>query len=140
MVQEGIIAVIRLAYFYGVITPPSADAEKAQAYKGGSGHKRGGGGLPSVCRGRGVPAKKEERARQPEGDVGKSRDGCQSQGDGKVIGRFAEYHSRRGARVVEPVEYGGIDGLEEVGEIRDIGCGNDETQRIEKMKKNAEER
>ena len=49
-----------------------------------------------------------------------------------VIGRFAEYHSRRGTRVVEPVEYGGIDGLEEVGEIRDIGCGNDETQRIEK--------
>ena len=74
--------------------------------------------------------------RESDDYVAESNNKCRSQGNGKVVGRFSEYHARRGACILGPVENGRIDGFEEVGKVRDIRCGDGKGQRVEQNEEN----
>ena len=121
LVEEGILAIVSLTHLDRIIAHSATDAEKAGTYQS-QGNEETCSHLHQVH----IVLRQQEEpleiAAQTDKRIDKRPREHEIEGDIEPIGRLLQEHARCGGHIAEPTEDAGIDVLEEILEIRGIGC------------------
>ncbi len=137
LIQKRIVAIVGRTHLDGVVAHPAPDAEHAAAYQhdGAQQHEQLVGPVKFLVR---YPMDVEAGALpQPAEQKDKENREGEEEHEGDDVGELAEHQPQCGTRVAEPVEYRGVDMLEEVGKVGYVGRRYGKGQHVEEGEEDA---